>query len=162
MNDQVEVRAAEAILEKGVRVMLPAPFLLRMLLWRKEIPVVIRQPRWRTLLGVAGVIKKTGLKVEELDGDFAGAFDVLRKYSKPMARITAMYMIDRKWGNRLCSGLLARYLVNRLTLRKVAEICLVAMAFSGLEDFTTSIRLITGQATKMMATKNLSPDGSGS
>lgn len=149
------------MLEKGVRVMLPAPFLLR-LLWRKEIPVVIRQPRWRTLLSVGSVILKTGLKVEELGGDFGGAFETLMKYSKPMSRITAMYMIDRKWGNRLFSGILARYLVNRLTLRKVAEICLVSISFSNLQDFTTSIRLMTGQAAKMMAPKNLSPDGSGS
>ena len=159
--NETERLAAETILEKGVRVKLPAPFFLRPF-W-PEIGLKIRQPKYGTLLHVAQLSLKAGFDVTKLEtGEFAEVHALYDQYLKPLSRIIAVLFFNSKWGIRLFSRIMALWLIWHLTPRKMAEITVVAVAFSGYEDFTTTIRLIGAMRMKATAPRNLSHEKNGS
>lgn len=157
---QVEKLAAEAILEKGVRVALPAPFLLRVLFVR-EVGFIIKQPTMGQLFRVSSLSVKTGFDLSGLEsGGINEAHRLVTNHCKSLTLILAALMIRGKWRSKLFSRLLAWWMLWRLTPRKLAEIALVCVAMSGIEDFTTTIRLIG--TMRITAPKNLSRDVQGS
>lgn len=156
-----ERHAADTILERGVRVKLPAPLFLRP--FRREINLILRQPRYGTLLYVARISLKAGFDVSKLDnGDINSAHEIISKYAKPVARIAAVLFLDSKWRIRLFSRVMAKWLIWKLTPRKMAEIAILAVAYGGIEDFTTTIRLIGAMRMKATGPRNLSQKENGS
>jgi hypothetical protein len=156
-----EQNAADTILEKGVRVKLPAPFFLR--LFCREIGLVLRQPKYGTLLYVSRISLKAGFDVSKLEsGELGEVHELLRRNIMPLSRIMAVLFLNGKWKIRLFARPVARWLMWKLTPRKMAEIALLAVAFAGYEDFTTTIRLIGAMRMKATAPRNLSHDESGS
>lgn len=153
--------AADTILERGVRVKLPAPFFLR--LFRREITPVLRQPKYGTLLHVARVSLKTGFDVTKLnEGDINSAHELISKYVRPVAKIAAILFLNSKWKIGLFSNVVANWLIWKLTPRKMAEIAILAVAYGGIEDFTTTIRLIGAMRMKATGPHNLSQKENGS
>lgn len=96
------------------------------------------------------------------DGDMAAVYSLVEQHGETMARICAIFFLRRKWRIRLLAGTLAKRLLWSLTNTKLTEIILLVMAFGGLEDFTSSIRLMLAFQQKMMAPRNLSHEGKGS
>lgn len=158
---KTERQAADTILEKGVRVQLPAPFFLR--LFKKEIILVLRQPRFGTMLHVASVSLKAGFEIEKLQtGELNAAHESVSQYARPLARIAAYLFLNGKWKIKFFSKLLANWLLWKLTPRRMAEIAILAVAYGGIQDFTTTIRLIGAMTMNVTAPKNLSHNKSGS
>jgi hypothetical protein len=153
--------AADTILERGVRVKLPAPFFLR--LFSRNVHLTLRQPRYGTLLHVARISLKAGFDITKLDsGDINAAHEIISQYARPVARIAAILFLDSKWKIKLFSRILANWLIWKLTPRKMAEIAMLAVAYGGIEDFTTTIRLIGAMRMKATAPRNLSQKENGS
>jgi hypothetical protein len=158
--ENVERRAAETILEKGVRVKLPAPFLLR-LLFIRNIHLVLRQPNMGTLLNFSTEALKSKMDVSKLkDGNIMEALTMVCEKAVPVSRMLAYLFLRSEWKIKLFTRLTAHYLLWALTPTRQAEIFLLAVAFGRVEDFTTTIRLI--EAMKITTPKNLSPDEKGS
>jgi hypothetical protein len=158
--ENVEKRAAETILKKGVRVKLPAPFLLRMLFIRNINPV-LRQPNMGTLLSFSTEALKSNMDVSKLKGgNILEALAMVHENAVPVSRMLAYLLLRSKWKIRLFTRPMANYLLWKLTPTRQAEIFLLAVAFGRVEDFTTTIRLI--MAMKITTPKNLSPDEKGS
>lgn len=158
--EHIEQRVSDAILEKGVRVKLPAPFLLR-LVFIRNISLVLRQPGAGTLLHVARLSLQSGFNIDSLNkGEINEVHRMIEAHAKTMAKICAVLFLNGKWKIRLFARPFANWLMWKLTARKMAEIALLAVVYGGYQDFTTTIRLIaTGRIT---TPKNLSPDVRGS
>jgi hypothetical protein len=158
--ENVERRAAETILEKGVRVKLPAPFLLRILFIRNIHPV-LRQPNMGTLLHFSTEALKSKMDVSRLkSGEIMEALTMVHENAVPVSRMLAYLFLRSEWKIKLFTRWYAHYLLWALTPTRQAEIYMLAVAFGRMEDFTTTIRLI--EAMKMTTPKNLSPDEKGS
>jgi len=156
----VEKQAAEAILEKGVRVALPAPFILR-LFFVQSVGFSIKRPTMGQLLKVSYLSLNSGFDLSSLEsGGINEAHRLVTSHGRDILHIVATLMIRGKWSSTMFSRLLAWWMLWKLTPRKLAEIILVCVAMSGLEDFTTTIRLIG--TMRITAPKNLSHDNQGS
>jgi hypothetical protein len=156
-NMSIEAKVAETILEKGVRVKLPAPFFLP---FRKTIAVTFHQPTLRTLLKVASIALRSGFQLEKLTGDVETAHKAVVDHTPAVVKIVATLMLNGRIRSAVFQRILEWWLINNLTARKLGEITLVTVAFSGVQDFTTSIRLIG--TMRVTAPKNLSQDLRGS
>lgn len=158
---QTERQAAETILDKGVRVRLPAPFFLRM--FTRQVSLVMRQPRMGTLLHVARLSLKADFDIKDLEtGELNEAHRLVKQHSKTLARIAAVLFLNGKWKIRLFALPLAGWLLWKLTPRKLAEVAVLAVAYGGIQDFTTTIRLIGAMQMNLTAPKNLSREENGS
>ena len=158
-ND-IERRAAETILERGVRVKLPAPRFLR-LIGKKEISVTIRQPNMGTLLHVSRLSLKAGFSFEGIDaGNLDAAHELISKHTKTCIRIVAIIILGSKFKIWLFSGMLRRWLMGKVTPRRLFELILMTVTMSGVQDFTNAIRLIRSMRVTMP--RNLSPESKGS
>jgi hypothetical protein len=152
-----ELRAAETILEKGVRVQIPAPFFF---FRKRQISAVIHEPPGAALFTIASIILRCGIDVEEILKGEAGIHRLIASHMKPMYRILAILFLRTKWKRRLLTHVAGRWLMNRLPARKAAELLFVGFAYAGYEHFSTSIRLIA--QTRITMPKTLSPDDKGS
>lgn len=154
-----ETRAADSILEKGVKVQVKAPFILR-ICRKKTIPLIIYQPTMGNKLRINRLYLKMGITPETLDGCTQEVADALMvKHSQTLLRIIAI---------ALCNGFIMPWLLNRplafwlkwkLDPKDVCVMAQVLVAFSGTEHFTNTIRLIQGL---MITSPNLSQQAQGS
>lgn len=159
-KQKTEQHAAETILESGVRVKLPAPLFLR-LFGKTEIAMVIRQPYLGTLMHLSGLSLKAEFDLDGIDeGKLDEAHRLMARHGKTIARIAAVVILNGRLKIKLFAGLLASYLLWKLKPRRLLEIVILIITFSGLQDFTTSIRLM--RSMKMTTPKNLSPQDQGS
>jgi len=156
----VERRAAETILERGVRVPIPAPRFLR-LLGKKQIKVMIRQSHLGTLEHFSTLELKEGFSFEGIDsGNLDAAHEMISKHGKTVRKLLAIVILDSRLKIWLFSDLLASWLKWKLTPKRLLEVFLVAVTISGVEDFTNTIRLIRSMRVTMP--RNLSPTSKGS
>jgi len=156
IDSAIEQRAASSLLDRGVRVKLPAPFFLK-LFFIKNIRLTLRQPFLGTHLHAARLINAAAMNLDGVeDGDLTAVYNLIEKHGETMAHICAIFLLRRKWRIRLLAGALTKRLLWSLTNTKLTEIILLVMAFGGLEDFTSSIRLMLAFQQKMMAPRNLS------
>lgn len=153
-QQSTQMRAADTLLEKGVRVpCAPAPLFLR-LFGRRTLCLTLRQPTLAGLLRVSRLIVATGLS----DSDFEKlslekAYAITARHGAAALDILAEAVRGRRtWIPR---RLLARWLGRRLTPVAFAQVWAVFVRICGVADFTTSIRL-------MLPANNLSPKEQGS
>lgn len=159
-TNEIERRAAQTILERGVRVKLPAPRFLR-ILGKKEIRVTIRQPNMGTLLHVSELAIAEGFSFTGIDsGEMEAAHELISLHTKSCVRIVAIIILGTKVKSRLFAGILSRWLLWKLTPKRLFEMILIIVTMSGVQDFTNSIRLI--RSMKMTMPRNLSPTSEGS
>lgn len=158
--EEIQRHAANTILERGVRVKLPSPRLLRML-GKREISVTIRQPNMGTLMNVSQLSLESGFSFDGIDsGDLDAAHALISQHAETCTRIVAVIILGSKWRIRLFSGMLSRWLLWKLKPRRLLDIILMIVTLSGVQDFTNSIRLIRSMDVTMP--RNLSPKDQGS
>jgi hypothetical protein len=159
---EIQRRASEVILERGVRVPLPAPRFLR-LFGKKTIDITIYQPYLRTMHTATNLALSEGFSLDALtEGKPDAALELISKHSTTVSHIVAVHVLNGKWRNRLFSRMLGTWLFSRLTNSRLLEITVTIMLMSRYQDFTTTIRLFKGLSVTMMTPKNLSPKERGS
>lgn len=159
-KENIERKAAETILECGVRIPIPAPCFLR-LFGKKEIQIKIKQPYLRTLHTAAALALKEGFSFDKLDsGNLDAANEVIVKHAPSVAKWIAIHVLNNRVKNRLFAGLLGSWLMSRLNQKRILEIVSLIIIMDGYQDFTHSIRLI--RSLRLTAPKNLSPQNQGS
>lgn len=157
---QVEQLAAERILESGVRVTIPAPLFLR-LFGKKTVKLVIRQPYLGTLAHVSRLSLDAGFNFDEIDkGDLDAAHKLVSNHARTICRIIAVMVLSSRFRIGLFTGMLSRWLMWKLKPRKLAEITMTIILLCGVQDFTSSIRLL--RSLRITAPKNLGPKEQGS
>jgi len=159
-KEQVERRVAETILERGVRVPIPAPRFLR-LFGKKQIHVTIKQPFLRTLHTASILALKEGFSFDDINSDNLDAANTLIvKHAPSCARWVAINILNNRLKNRLFAGILGRWLMNHLTQSRLLDLVKLIVLLNGYQDFTGTIRLI--RSMKMTTPRNLSPPSQGS
>lgn len=152
----VEIKAADTLLDSGVRAPVRAPLLLR-LFGRREVSLTFRQPSMGALICISREYLKMGVDVEKLEGgSVEEAHRLLAENGRGVARIAAIGWLRRRARIRLFSGVAARWLLWRLSPQQLRDILLLLVTLSGVQDFTNTIRLL--RAMNLMSPKNLSPE----
>lgn len=160
--EEVQRKAAETMLERGVRVPLPAPRFLRVF-GKKTVNITIHQPYLRTIQTGALLALKKGFSLDSLtEGKTDAALELIVKHGPTVSHCVAVYVLNGKWLNRLFSRTLGAWLFSKLTSSRLLEISVTIVLMSRYQDFTSSIRLFKQMSITMMTPKNLSPKEMGS
>lgn len=159
-KSKIEQLAADRILENGVRVKVPAPFFLRVF-GKKQVSLLIRQPYLGTLMHISRLALRAGFDFEKIDqGEIDAAHRLVSEHAGTASRIVAVSVLNSKVKINLFTRLLSGWLKYKIKPRKLAEITMTIVLLSGIQDFTSSIRLI--RSLRVTAPKNLSPADQGS
>ncbi len=160
MISETEQKAIDAMLQRGIKVSIPERSLLRFI-GKKERHFTVRQSYLGTLYEISRVALKLEYSESKIsESAFTESKVLAEKYARNMALICAIAILNSKWGIRLFKGMLARYLLWRLTPQRLAQLSIVVMQMNNISDFINSIRLMS--AVRLTAPKgDLSPDDNG-
>jgi len=151
-NISIELKAAETLLDIGVKLSVKAPMFLRVF-GKKTISLTIKNPYQGTNIR-AGILylkaQKNGIHADNM----TEALRVRQRNSKLIARAVAVYILRGRLASWLFARLLATWLINGVAEKTLLNIMNVTIA-NGIEDFMTTIRLT---AHLKMTAPNLSPE----
>lgn len=158
MSNEIENKALDNLLQRGVEIPIPKRSIFRYI-GKKERKFILRQ----SYLGTLFEISKLALKVEydetQLQADGFRESKILTvEYSKTMALIIAIALLNSKWKIKCFAKLFSYYLFWRLTPSKLAQVAIMVMQMNNYSDFINTIRLTS---VLKVATPNLSPTGNG-
>lgn len=144
-NQKTELHATETLLQRGVKVRVRAPFLLR-LLGIKTLGLTLREP-------TGGALKRMGFwylhcqlsadQLERISVEDAMLFQV--KYGKYIYRALACLFLVGKIRTALFMKPYAKWLEEHLKPKDALMLLQLAIIHGGLEDFMTTTRLIRGK-----------------
>lgn len=149
---KTEARAVNILLERGVKVPMPAPLFLR--IFFKKINLIIKAPTLATLSLIAGKYIQLGIK-DTNDLTVIDGFELLKKHQKKMSEIIALTILNNRYKYWLCKPL-AYYLRGNLPANELMYIFQLIVLYGGVEDFINTIRLT--EATRITMPMNLSPE----
>lgn len=166
MGDNLQKMAADALLERGVGLKIPAPFLYR-LFGRKVMELKIRRLYLGTLLylsDLAGMDELQPLDVgadrtrliQEMGSPSASLpLPVITANMERVTRCVAACLLNGKWKIRLFAPWLSRVLRRRCTPDQLQEIVMWLFAYGRAEAFTITTILLR----EMMVTppRNMGP-----
>ncbi len=168
MDKNIELAAAQALLDRGAGFHIPAPFLFR-ILGKKKIRIVVRRQRLGALLylyelpgideleplavgkDAEGVISQMGATPESLTLKF------INENIIPVSRAVAAGLLNVNWKILLFRKLLGRYLRITLTADQLQELVMWLLIYGRSESFINTIKLLA--MMKLTSPMNLSPQG---
>jgi hypothetical protein len=154
--EELEIKTVDTILDKGVRVPIPAPFFLR-LFFVKSIPVVVKRPVIGNMLRISKMYLKMNIHEGEIEqGEWRDWIKIFERTAVPASRIVAIGMLRGKWRGWLFNRPLGWWLRWKLNSREIAEIAAMLVSLSGVQDFMNTITFLGGM--KMTAPSNLSQE----
>lgn len=140
--NQTELRAAETILQRGVRVKSRAPLLFRML-GKKSITLTLRQPTGGALIRMGYWYLLTQLpmsKLENISIEEALLYQV--KYGKLIYRALACLFLVGRFRTWLFLRPFSEYLRENLPFHDALRLLQLSILHGGLEDFMNITRLV--------------------
>lgn len=149
------MQAADAILERGVRFRLPAPFYRRLL--RKDY-VIIRHLKPGTIIEFSRVVVESGLENAIALGDY----EFLLKSVEPCARCIAIAVLNDRRKIVRETGKLSERLLWRVEPASLVELFLKISVMNRVSDFTDITRYLLTMTAMMMSPKNLGHEEDGS
>ena len=155
----VEIDVADALLDTGLLVKVPAPRLLR-LFGVKTFPIRFRRPVYAQLLRISRMYVRMHVDLETLEtGEAAAVLTSAAKNGVRASRLIALGLIRSGLMSALFHRAVAAYLRRRMDAQTMAELAKVVVLLSGANHFTTIIRSI---AHLRVTTPNLSREATGS
>lgn len=146
---QVEQFAADTILQRGVKVKVPAPLLLK-LVGKKTISLTITSPFEGTMHRVASYYLSTGITTDQLEGITAeAALELMAKHGKTISKAVAVAILNGYVSGWLFTKLLAWYLRWNLTANQMFTFTTLIVIHGGVQDFIDT----TKSVRKMMITQ---------
>lgn len=142
MSQQTESFAAETLLEKGVRVPIPAPFFFR---WfgKKQITVRLYQPCFGTLLRISRYYLTTGVTEDQLkEINQEGAMMLCRDHGKTFSKIVATAMLNGFISGTIFTRPLAWVLLWSLKPELICGLIRLLVIFGGTAPFMSIIRSV--------------------
>ena len=155
----LEIDVADALLDTGLLVKVPAPRLLR-LLGVKTFPIRFRRPVYAQLLRISRMYVRMHVDLEKLEtGEAAAVLASAATNGVRASRLIALGLIRSGLMSALFHRAVAAYLRRRMDAQTMAELAKVIVLLSGASHFTTIIRSI---AHLQVTTPNLSREATGS
>lgn len=159
MDQSVETKAIDTMLQRGVRIDLPERTLLRFF-GRKQRSYTISQSYLGTLLEISRLSLTLDYDERKLSEQAIQESKQLAvKHCRTVAAIAAIAILNSKWRIRFFRRSLARYLLWGMTPESLLNLALVVMKMNNIPDFINSIRLMS--AVRLTQAKNLSPEDNG-
>jgi hypothetical protein len=154
-----EKQAAETLLDKGIKVRVSAPLLLRLIGIRKLRPVM-RQPFLGTLHRISLIYLNSGMTADELANvSETNAHELYRRYAMPLAEIMAQALLNGRIRGRLFGKVLAKWLAEHVQPIDLMLMANVLVGLNSKQAFTNTIRLVSTMTT---TAPNLSQTNQGS
>jgi hypothetical protein len=142
MMKRTEASAAETLLDKRVRVNIPAPRLLRLLRIR-TVPLRFYRPVYAQLLSIARAYVRLDIDLAELEkGDAPALFSAIAEKGRAASRIIALGFIRGPVTSFFFARPLAWYLRAHIDALTMAELTKLIVYLSGGENFASIIRSI--------------------
>lgn len=151
----IRLKAANVILERGVRFRLPAPFYKR---WFGKDRVTIRYLKLGTILEISRVVINSGMEAAIMCGDY----EFLSKSIEPCARCVAIAMLNDKRRIERETEELTRKLLWKVAPESIFDIYMKISIMNRVSDFMNITRFFSGMTTMMMNPKNLGHEEDGS
>lgn len=148
---EAEIKTVDTLLDKGVRVQIPAPFFLR-IFGKRSLTVAVKRPVLGNMLRISKLYLQ--MKVEVNDTDLGAWIQTLQTCAVPVSRICAIGMLRGRYTGWLFMRPLARYLRWNMTTRDLANLAAILVSLSGYQDFTNTIKLLG--LMRLTQPKNLS------
>lgn len=146
-NPAIERLAAETILQRGVKVKIPAPWFIRW--FKKSWVVVLKSPFEGTMLRVSTYYLSTGLKDEKLENiTTEETLQLMQVHGKAISRAVACAILNGYWKGKLLTRPFAWYLRWHLTAQEIFGLTTALLLYGGTADFMNTTRLVR----KMKAT----------
>lgn len=143
----IEQKAAETLLNKGIKVRVSAPLLLR-LVGIKSLRPVVRAPYWGTLNRITLIIHKAGLTSERVATiDDADIHELYAEFAVPLNMIMAQAILNNYWLGKVFGKLLGRFLVWHSTPLQTMTIANVLVSLNSKTAFTNTIRWVQPMTT---------------
>ena len=139
--------AAETILQRGVKIKIPAPWFIRWL--KRTITLRLGSPFEGTLLRVSTYYLSTGLENHKLDKiTIEESLLLMKLHGKAISKAVACAIINGYWSGKLFTRFLAWYLRWHMTPKDLFAITTALLIYGGTTDFMNTTRLVR----KMKAT----------
>jgi hypothetical protein len=139
---RTEASAAEALLDKRVRVNIPAPWLLRLVRIR-TVTLRFHRPVYAQLLRIARAYVRLDIDLAELEqGDVPVLFSAIAEKGTVASRIIALGLIRGPVASFLFARPLAWYIRGHIDALAMAELTKLIVLLSGGENFAPIIRSI--------------------
>lgn len=137
--NHVEINAADSLLDRRLKINIPAPWLLRKL-GLSTIPVFIKRPVAQNLLRMASLFSRMSIDLKELKaGELGTLLECVGRNTVTMSRIIAHGMIRGNISAFLFNRPLALYLRSYMDMRGMAELTKIIVLICGGEDFVSII-----------------------
>lgn len=148
-----EIKTVETLLDRGVRVELPAPFFLR-LLRKKTISFILKRPTSETIYRISGLYlqMKLGTTMVEVD-TIDQSHKLIAECMIPASRIIAYAIAAHYSPLSIRNKFIARYLRRHLDTRQLAELWMIVVNLSGVQDFCNIIRSMSTMRMTIPRTK---------
>lgn len=151
-DQNVERLAADQILDRGARMKMRAPFLLR-IIGIKEVSLTVRAPYEGTLHRVASYYLSTGLSSEKLENlTHEEALGIMVAHGKSLRRAVACAWLNGYWTGKLFTKPLAHYMKWHCKPVEISTIAMLILIYGGAADFmstTRSVRMMKITTPKM-------------
>lgn len=158
--NRIEMEAADALLDRRLRVDIPAPSLFR-LFGKQTVSIWPKRPVGASLIRISRLFAEMDIDADELmSGKFGTLLEYIGRHGKTASRLIAYGLIRGPFASWLFNRPLAWYLRNHMTLSGMADLMKLIVLLSDAEFFVDIIR----SAKDMTLTKpTLSqPTGKGS
>lgn len=157
----VQQQAADVLLDRGVRVKLPAPTIYR-LVGIKEISRTIYRPKLGTLIAMSKLAAGINVNLDDLSGNAIGeSMRIVADHGDTVAKFVAIAILNSRYGIDNKANQLATRLKWHLPTHRLAELFAVVIMMSGVQDFLTTIRFVQ-QSNMMTRRTDMSQEESGS
>lgn len=139
----IEMNAADSLLNRRLKINIPAPWLLRKL-GLPTIPVFIKRPVAQNLLRMASLFSRMDIDLKELKaGELGTLLECVGRNTVTMSRIIAHGMIRGNISAFLFNRPLASYLRSYMDMRGMAELTKIIVLICGGEDFVPIITSVS-------------------
>lgn len=146
---RIEAEAANALLDRRLKINLPAPWLLR-LFGRRTIPIWVKLPVAANLIRISRLFVQMGIDPKTVTAEsFGTVLEYIGQHGVTASRIIAYGLIRGSFSAWLWNRPLAWYIRNHATLPNMAELVRIINLLSGAEAFVDIIRSVSDmQVTK--------------
>lgn len=147
--------AANAILERGMRFRLPAPFYKR---WAGKDSITIRYLKAGTIIEISRVVIDNDLE----SAIALGNFEFLLKSVEPCARCIAIAALNDKRKIERETDKLTNLILWKVAPESIVDVFMKISLMNRVSDFTDITRFLLMMTRMMMNPKNLGPEADGS
>lgn len=160
MMREVEQLAADALLDRRLKINLPAPWLLRVL-GKRTIPVWVRIPVGNSLIRMCKLFARMNIDAKRLtEGNFGTVLEYIGKHGVTASRMIAYGMLRGPLSSLLLCRPLAWYIREHMTMRDMADLTKIIVAMSTSEAFVDIILSVSMIDMLTPTTSQTKEDGS--